>query len=324
MVAACWSPATPSDRDRPAEQRRLVVPKSAALSGPRAASTAGTRKSRSSSSSQAPVGCCRQQRARGVGGVGGMHVAPPVRRQIRKLSTVPKASSPRSARLRAPVTLSSSQASLVPRNRGRDQAGLRRHHRLDALGFFSLAQNSAVRRSCQTMALWIGLPVVRSQTTVVSRWLVMPIAAMSAAFKAGLRHRPAHGVDGRRPEVFRIVLDPARQRIVLRELRLRDGDDGQVRREHDRPRRSGPLVDGDEVCGHGEGTRGGVPPLPGGGTDREAVRVGPVNPNRFALGLTGPHLPRLRRGCPPPWQGEDALRLPHFDWASAQVLISVS
>jgi hypothetical protein len=31
------------------------------------------------------------------------------------------------------------------------------------------------------MALWIGLPVARSQTTVVSRWLVMPMAPMSAA-----------------------------------------------------------------------------------------------------------------------------------------------
>ena len=39
------------------------------------------------------------------------------------------------------------------------------------------AQTSAVRRSCQTMALWIGRPVARSHTTVVSRWLVMPIAA---------------------------------------------------------------------------------------------------------------------------------------------------
>ena len=29
------------------------------------------------------------------------------------------------------------------------------------------------------MALWIGLPVPRSQTMVVSRWLVMPIAAIS-------------------------------------------------------------------------------------------------------------------------------------------------
>ncbi|MNT90064.1 hypothetical protein D3C72_2308980 [compost metagenome] len=38
-----------------------------------------------------------------------------------------------------------------------------------------------MRRSCQTMALWIGLPVSRSQTTTVSRWLVMPMPAMSAA-----------------------------------------------------------------------------------------------------------------------------------------------
>ena len=30
------------------------------------------------------------------------------------------------------------------------------------------------------MALVIGSPVVRSQTTVVARWLVIPTAAMSA------------------------------------------------------------------------------------------------------------------------------------------------
>ena len=46
---------------------------------------------------------------------------------------------------------------------------------------FSLAQMSAVRRSCQTMARWTAWPVARSHTTVVSRWLVMPIAAMSFA-----------------------------------------------------------------------------------------------------------------------------------------------
>ena len=43
--------------------------------------------------------------------------------------------------------------------------------------FFITAQMSAVRRSCQTMALWIGLPVARSQIIVVSRWLVIPIAS---------------------------------------------------------------------------------------------------------------------------------------------------
>ena len=37
-----------------------------------------------------------------------------------------------------------------------------------------------MRRHCQTMALWMGLPVALSQRTVVSRWLVMPMAATSA------------------------------------------------------------------------------------------------------------------------------------------------
>ena len=46
---------------------------------------------------------------------------------------------------------------------------------------FNCAQISAVRRSCQTMARWIACPVARSHTTVVSRWLVMPMAAMSFA-----------------------------------------------------------------------------------------------------------------------------------------------
>ncbi|MCY1353105.1 hypothetical protein D9M69_394350 [compost metagenome] len=33
------------------------------------------------------------------------------------------------------------------------------------------------------MAGWIGVPVAASQTRVVSRWLVMPMAAISAGFK---------------------------------------------------------------------------------------------------------------------------------------------
>jgi hypothetical protein len=50
----------------------------------------------------------------------------------------------------------------------------------------SSRQNAVVRRSCQTMALWIGFPLVRSHTTVVSRWLVMPTATMSAAAACAL------------------------------------------------------------------------------------------------------------------------------------------
>ena len=41
-----------------------------------------------------------------------------------------------------------------------------------------VSQNSEVRRSCQTMALYTGSPVSASQTMVVSRWLVMPMPAM--------------------------------------------------------------------------------------------------------------------------------------------------
>jgi hypothetical protein len=39
------------------------------------------------------------------------------------------------------------------------------------------------------MALWIGLPLSRSQTTTVSRWLVMPIAARSEALIPALLMR---------------------------------------------------------------------------------------------------------------------------------------
>ncbi len=45
----------------------------------------------------------------------------------------------------------------------------------------SSAAMRSVRVSCQTMALWCGRPVWRSQMTVVSRWLVRPMAARSRA-----------------------------------------------------------------------------------------------------------------------------------------------
>src|SRR6478609_8947039 len=47
-----------------------------------------------------------------------------------------------------------------------------------------------VRVSCHTIALWIGCPVARSHTTVVSRWLVMPTAAMWVALRLALPSAP--------------------------------------------------------------------------------------------------------------------------------------
>ena len=45
----------------------------------------------------------------------------------------------------------------------------------------SSSQRAAVRRSCQTSALWTGSPVEGSQATTVSRWLVIPIESRLAA-----------------------------------------------------------------------------------------------------------------------------------------------
>jgi hypothetical protein len=88
------------------------------------------------------------------------------------------------------------------------QPGLRAHHRLGAVGLQLLAA-SAVRRSCHTIALWIGLPVARSHTTTVSRWLVMPIAAISLAESRPLGDRLARGRERVAPDILGIMLDPA-------------------------------------------------------------------------------------------------------------------
>src|SRR5690348_1315257 len=45
---------------------------------------------------------------------------------------------------------------------------------------------ASVRVSCQTIALYTGSPVFLSQTSAVSRWLVMPTAAMSDGLRSAL------------------------------------------------------------------------------------------------------------------------------------------
>ena len=107
--------------------------------------------------------------------------APPVRFQISQLSTVPNASSPRSARARAPGTWSSSQASFVAEKYGSRTRPVFARTLSSTPVARSSAHRSAVRRSCQTMALATGAPVARSHSTTVSRWLVTPMAAMSEA-----------------------------------------------------------------------------------------------------------------------------------------------
>ena len=105
-----------------------------------------------------------------------------VRFQTSQLSTVPKASLPWLARSRAPGTLSSIQRILVAEKYESIGKPVFSRTMASRPRSFSSSQKSAVRRSCQTMALYTGRPVSRSQTMVVSRWLVMPMAAIDAPF----------------------------------------------------------------------------------------------------------------------------------------------
>ena len=224
-VAACWSPATPRIGDRrrrraPGTRRRRTRPRSraprAAWRAGRGAGAAARRPSRRDGCRRAA--CARRWWRRWRGR------APPVSRQSRKLSTVPKASSPRSARARAPGTLSRIQAILVAEKYGIERAG---PVRAVISGFVALAPSAGRRaRRCGGPARrWRGgsaLPVRRSHTSVVSRWLVMPIAAMSRRRRAGLarapRGRPRPCVDQR--SSGSCSTQPGR-REMLREFLLR-------------------------------------------------------------------------------------------------------
>ena len=113
------------------------------------------------------------------------------------------------------------------------------------------AQKSAVRRSCQTMALYTGVPVSRSQTMVVSRWLVMPQRHHVARPYARARQHFHGRVQLRREDVHRVVFDPAGLWKILRDFVLGDARDlASVIEEH-RPGAGGTLVQRENVLRHG-------------------------------------------------------------------------
>jgi hypothetical protein len=118
-------------------------------------------------------------------------VAPPERFQISHESIVPKASSPRAARARAPGVLSSSHWSLVPEKYASSTNPVLRVKTASYPAARSASHAGAVRRSCHTIALATGRPVARSHSTVVSRWLVMPIAATAAGSIAAFANTSA-------------------------------------------------------------------------------------------------------------------------------------
>ena len=102
-TAACWSPATPVIGRLAPSTARGTEAKWPALSRTSGSIACGTRRWPSKASSQR---CARRSKSR-VRDALVASVActlPPLKRQRRKVSMVPKASRPRSARARAPAT----------------------------------------------------------------------------------------------------------------------------------------------------------------------------------------------------------------------------
>jgi len=74
-----------------------------------------------------------------------------------------------------------------------------------------------------------------------------------AAVFLRFRQRFARGRKRRRPDLFRVMLDPAFMGVMLGELRLRDRDDAAGAVEHNCARRGRALIDGQderrlEIC----------------------------------------------------------------------------
>ncbi len=117
-------------------------------------------------------------------------VGPPVRFQMHHESIVPTSSRPSSSAARTPGTLSSIQRIFGPAKYVASGSPVRERKRSGPSSRARSATSRSVRVSCQTIALPMGSPVVRSQATVVSRWFVMPMAARSAGETPALANAP--------------------------------------------------------------------------------------------------------------------------------------
>ena len=162
---------------------------------------------------------------------------------------MPNASSPRSARARAPATLSRIHAILVPEKYGSSSSPVRSRTRRSAPSLRSLAHAGAVRRSCQTMARWIGSPV----RPVPHDCRFALVGDPDRGDTPRARPAPVDGFAHRRqraaPDVLGVVLDPSRSRIVLREFAPRQRHGLTALIEYEAARRGRALVNGENVSG---------------------------------------------------------------------------
>ena len=251
MVAACWSPAMPQNADRAAEQiGQRLAEVGRAIAAPPATGRPGRANSRSRSWSQAPRRDIEQQRARRIGGVGGVDLAagqPPEQERIHRAERKPALLGRRARAIHVVEQ---------PADLGRRE--IRIEHQAGFVRDRGLVPGGAQRRA------GVGGAPVLPDDGVMDRLAVDAIpddrglalvgdadAGDILGVDGGLGHGLAHGRDHARPDFLRIVLDPSRRRIDLAQFLLRDGDRRELGVEHDRPRRGGALIDGDEVGRHG-------------------------------------------------------------------------
>ena len=220
-VAACWSPAMPSTGTGAprmsavgdAELARAVDDLRQQRSPARPAASADLRP-------RCPCGC----RAAGCGWHWWRRSHAPCRRSgatagsIRWCRRPARPSRPRPARRRRGR---GSRRSWCRRNRDRAAGRSSSVTSPSWPARFSSAQRSAVRRSCQTMALWIGLPVAAVPHHRGLALVGDADAGQRRGLELGLGERTAADLDRRPPDLLGVVLDPAGLGEDLRQLLLR-------------------------------------------------------------------------------------------------------
>ena len=227
-----------------------MTPKSAAQSRTSGSIASGMSRRSQISGSQAPRVDVVEQRARGVGGVGDVR---PRRRSASRSGSCRRCR--RGARRARARSRAPSWRVEQPLELGAGEVGVEQQpgplgdHRLVAGG----AQLGAERRWCGGPARrWRGRAAgrsSRSQTSVVSRWLVMPMAAMSAARDPGPLDRAAAGGGdaSTRCRPGRARPSPSCGKCCGNSsCALADDADALV--EDDGPARGRALVDGEDVA----------------------------------------------------------------------------
>ena len=229
MVAACWSPAMPEIAMAPPNNSGTLSPKW--RGGVLHLRQHRARHAQDLQQFVVPLPGVdvEQQRARGVGGVGGMHLAAGEPPQQIAIDGAEHQLAALGARARAghviedPGDFGAGEIGID------DQAGLGRDRRLVAFGFEFGADvgGAAVLPDDGAVHGLAGGAVPHHGGLAL-----VGDADRGDVFggDAGLLQRLAAGRDGRGPDVLRLVLDPAGGRKMLREFLLRGRRDGNVAR----------------------------------------------------------------------------------------------